>query len=170
MQKNLNLKIKYRESFRPFAPIILEEKLKEYFKLEQKSPYMLLVSEIKEELKIKMSDNEKELFGLDKLNIKRSIIPSVTHVDYTSRIQTVNQSNNFLYSLLKKFNEITQCPVLINTSFNIRGEPIVCTPEDAYKCFMGTELDILVMENFVIRKENQNKSIRDDYRSKFELD
>ena len=170
MQKNLNLKIKYRESFRPFAPIILEEKLKEYFKLEQKSPYMLLVSEIKEELKIKMSDNEKELFGLDKLNIKRSIIPSVTHVDYTSRIQTVNQSNNFLYSLLKKFNEITQCPVLINTSFNIRGEPIVCTPKDAYKCFMGTELDILVMENFVIRKENQNKSIKDDYRSKFELD
>ena len=170
MQKNLNLKIKYRESFRPFAPIILEEKLNEYFKLEQKSPYMLLVSEIKEELKIKMSDNEKELFGLDKLNIKRSIIPSVTHVDYTSRIQTVNQSNNFLYSLLKKFNEITQCPVLINTSFNIRGEPIVCTPEDAYKCFMGTELDILVMENFVIRKENQNKSIKNDYRSKFELD
>ena len=170
MQKNLNLKIKYRESFRPFAPIILEEKLNEYFKLDQKSPYMLLVSEIKEELKIKMNDNEKELFGLDRLNKKRSTIPSVTHVDYTSRIQTVNQSNNFLYSLLKKFNEITHCPVLINTSFNIRGEPIVCTPEDAFKCFMGTELDILVIENFIIRKENQNKSIKDDYRSKFELD
>ena len=170
MQKNLNLKIKYRESFRPFAPIILEEKLNEYFKLDQKSPYMLLVSEIKEELKIKMNDNEKKLFGLDRLNKKRSTIPSVTHVDYTSRIQTVNQSNNFLYSLLKKFNEITHCPVLINTSFNIRGEPIVCTPEDAFKCFMGTELDILVIENFIIRKENQNKSIKDDYRSKFELD
>ena len=170
MQKNLNLKIKYRESFRPFAPIILEEKLNEYFKLDQKSPYMLLVSEIKEELKIKMNDNGKELFGLDRLNKKRSTIPSVTHVDYTSRIQTVNQSNNFLYSLLKKFNEITHCPVLINTSFNIRGEPIVCTPEDAFKCFMGTELDILVIENFIIRKENQNKSIKDDYRSKFELD
>ncbi len=170
MQKNLNLKIKYRESFRPFAPIILEEKLNEYFKLDQKSPYMLLVSEIKEELKIKMNDNEKELFGLDRLNKKRSTIPSVTHVDYTSRIQTVDQSNNFLYSLLKKFNEITHCPVLINTSFNIRGEPIVCTPEDAFKCFMGTELDILVIENFIIRKENQNKSIKDDYRSKFELD
>ena len=172
MQKNLNLKIKFRESFRPFAPIVLESHVNEYFKLNTQSPYMLLVSEIKDDLKILLSDKEKKLFGLDKLNLKRSSIPSVTHVDYSARIQTVNNKNNdILFQLLKKFYELTNCPVLINTSFNIRGEPIVCSPEDAYKCFMGTNLDILILENFIVYKNNQEiNNIDNNYKNNFKLD
>jgi len=156
MQKELNLKVKFRESFRPFAPAILREDLIKWFQLDCDSPYMLLVSEVKNEIKIEMSEKDKKLFGIDKLNIKRSTIPAVTHVDYTSRIQTVyEETNPKFYKLLKKFKDITNCPILVNTSFNVRGEPIVCDVEDAYKCFMSTNLDILVCENFIMHKDQQ---------------
>ena len=171
MQKNLNLKVKFRESFRPFAPVILKEKVSDYFNLNQDSPYMLLVANINEKIKINMSDEDEKLFGIEKLNIKRSHIPAVTHVDYSARIQTVNQvTNKKFYDLLFKFYEKTACPILINTSFNVRGEPIVNTPEDAFKCFMGTNLDLLVIENFVLFKDDQNKDLILDYKDKFELD
>ena len=171
MQKNLNLKVKYRESFRPFAPSILEEDVKEWFDIETKSPYMLLVANINSKKVIKMNDVEDKLFGIEKLNIKRSEIPAVTHVDYSARIQTVSKDTNPKYfELLKKFKEKTNSPVLVNTSFNVRGEPIVCTPKDAFKCFMGTELDLLVVGNCVLRKEQQNKSLTEDYKDKYELD
>lgn len=157
MQKKLNLKIKFRESFRPFAPSVLREDLKDWFDLNCDSPYMLLVSNINKNIMIPMSENDKKLFGIEKLNIKRSSIPAVTHVDYSARIQTVHKETNpKYYNLLKKFKEITNCPILVNTSFNVRGEPIVCTVEDAYRCFMGTNLDILVCENFILYKEKQN--------------
>jgi len=156
MQKELNLKVKFRESFRPFAPSILKEDLSNWFELNCDSPYMLLVSDIKNELKIDMSEKDKKLFGIDKLNIKRSTIPAVTHVDYSSRIQTVHEETNpKYYKLLKKFKNITNCPMLVNTSFNVRGEPIVCDVIDAYKCFMSTNLDILVCENFIMYKDQQ---------------
>ena len=171
MQKNLNLKVKFRESFRPFAPAILKEKVSDYFDLDQDSPYMLLVANINKKIKINMTEADKKLFGIEKLNIKRSNIPAVTHVDYSARIQTVDEkSNKKFYNLLKKFNEKTDCPILINTSFNVRGEPIVNTPEDAFKCFMGTNLDLLVIENFVLFKEEQNKDLYIDYKDKFLLD
>ena len=156
MQKELNLKVKFRESFRPFAPSILKEDLSNWFELNCDSPYMLLVADIKNDLKIDMSEKDKKLFGIDKLNIKRSTIPAVTHVDYSSRIQTVHEETNpKYYKLLKKFKNITNCPVLVNTSFNVRGEPIVCDVKDAYKCFMSTNLDILVCENFIMYKDQQ---------------
>ncbi len=171
MQKNLNLKVKYRESFRPFAPSVLNEDLNRWFKMDEESPYMLLVAEVLDEKKIKMTEDEKKLFGIEKLNIKRSDIPAVTHVDYSARIQTVHQDTNpKYYSLLEKFKEKTNCPVLINTSFNVRGEPIVNTPSDAFKCFMGTELDKLVIGNCFLDKKNQDPNLKKDYKSSFELD
>ena len=171
MQKNLNLKVKYRESFRPFAPSILQEDLVKWFETDVKSPYMLLVSKVKEDKCIKMSDKEINLFGIDKLNIKRSEIPAVTHVDYSARIQTVDGKYNAPYfKLLSKFKDKTSCPVLINTSFNVRGEPIVNTPSDAFRCFMGTDLDLLVIGNCVLNKIDQDQSLKQDYKNLFELD
>jgi len=171
MQKLLNLKVKFRESFRPFAPSVLREKVNEYFNLNEDSPYMLIVANINENIKIEMSDAEKNLFGIEKLNIKRSTIPAVTHVDYTARIQTVDSSTNpKFYNLIKKFNDLTGCAVLVNTSFNVRGEPIVGSPSDAFKCFMGTDLDILVIENFILNKKNQDSKLKEDYKNKYELD
>ncbi|MDB3959703.1 carbamoyltransferase [Candidatus Pelagibacter sp.] len=171
MQKNLNLKVKYRESFRPFAPSILREDLSNWFNLNVESPYMLLVAEIKSEKKIEMTEEQKQIFGIDKLNIKRSEIPAVTHVDHSARIQTVTQKNNKpYYDLISKFKEITGCPVIVNTSFNVRGEPIVNTPTDAFNCFMGTELDYLVIGNCILEKNKQDPNIKKDYSKEFELD
>ena len=171
MQKNLNLKVKFRESFRPFAPSITKEALSKWFDLNCDSPYMLLVANIKEVKKIEMTENEKKLFGIDKLNIKRSEIPAVTHVDYSARIQTVHKETNLrYYKLIKNFQQITNCPELVNTSFNIRGEPIVCSVEDAFRCFMGTDLDMLICEDFILYKDKQNKQLLTDYKNKFKLD
>ena len=171
MQKNLNLKVKFRESFRPFAPSILREDLSEWFDLNVDSPYMLMVSNINKNKAIKMTEDQKNLFGIDKLNIKRSEIPAVTHVDYSARIQTVNKKTNEKYfRLIEKFKEKTNCPVLVNTSFNVRGEPIVNTPLDAFNCFMGTDLDKLVIGNCYLDKTNQNKFLKKDYKDQFELD
>ena len=171
MQKILNIKVKYRESFRPFAPSILNENLEEWFEMKGKSPYMLFVAKIKKDKTIEMKDEVKALFGIDKLNIKRSIIPAVTHVDYSARVQTVDsKTNSKYYKLILKFKELTGCPILINTSFNVRGEPIVCSPTDAYNCFMGTDLDTLVIGNFLLKKESQDKKLINDYKSTFELD
>jgi carbamoyltransferase len=170
-QKNLNLKVKYRESFRPFAPSILKEDLNNWFDINTDSPYMLLVSHIKKDKKIEMTEEQKKLFGIDKLNIKRSEIPAVTHVDYSARIQTINKKNNKKYfDLVTKFKEKTGCPVVVNTSFNVRGEPIVNTPLDAFNCFMGTELDYLVIGNCVLDKSKQNLNLKKNYKKKFELD
>ena len=171
MQKNLNLKVKFRESFRPFAPSILREDLSEWFDLNVDSPYMLMVSSVNKDKTIKMTEDQKNLFGIDKLNIKRSEIPAVTHVDYSARIQTVNKRTNEKYfRLIEKFKEKTNCPVLVNTSFNVRGEPIVNTPLDAFNCFMGTNLDKLVIGNCYLDKTNQNKFLKKDYKDQFELD
>ena len=171
MQKDLNLKVKYRESFRPFAPSILREDLSKWFNLNVDSPYMLLVSDINDEKKIDMSEKQKKLFGIDKLNIKRSEIPAVTHVDYSARIQTVTENTNKRYfDLITKFKEKTGCPVIVNTSFNVRGEPIVNTPTDAFNCFMGTELDYLVIGNCILEKKDQNPRLKKDYKKEFELD
>ena len=171
MQKNLNLKVKYRESFRPFAPSILREDLSEWFDMTTDSPYMLLVANIHSNKKIKMTEEQNKLFGIDKLNIKRSEIPAVTHVDYSARIQTVTKNtNNRYYDLISKFKEKTGCPVIVNTSFNVRGEPIVNTPTDAFNCFMGTELDYLVIGNCILDKTKQNPDLRKDYTKEFELD
>ena len=171
MQKNLNLKVKYRESFRPFAPSILIEDVANWFNINVDSPYMLMVASIKKEKKIEMTDEQKKLFGIDLLNIKRSEIPAVTHVDYSARIQTVHKNTNQkFYNLIKKFKEKTNCPILINTSFNIRGEPIVNTPLDAFNCFMGTDLDILVVGNCYLDKKEQNMNLKKDYTNQFELD
>ena len=171
MQKNLNLKVKYRESFRPFAPSILRENLSEWFDLDIDSPYMLLVSDINEKKKIEMTVQQKKLFGIEKLNIKRSEIPAVTHVDYSARIQTVTQNTNKIYfDLITKFKEKTGCPVIVNTSFNVRGEPIVNTPTDAFNCFMGTELDYLVIGNCILDKKDQDPNLKKDYKKEFELD
>ena len=171
MQKALNLKVKYRESFRPFAPSVLFEKVAEWFELDIQSPYMLIVADIKKSKQFQMTSEQKELFGLEKLNVKRSDIPSVTHVDYSARIQTVHRETNPLfYNLFHEFEKITKCPVLINTSFNVRGEPIVCSPTDAFHCFMGTGLDLLICNNFILYKDNQNKDLLQDYKNKYNLD
>ena len=171
MQKNLNLKVKYRESFRPFAPSILKENLIEWFDINVDSPYMLMVSNIIKDKTIEMNEEQKKLFGIDKLNIKRSIIPAVTHVDYSARIQTVHKETNEKYfKLIQKFKEKTNCPVIVNTSFNVRGEPIVNTPADAFNCFMGTGLDKLVIGNCYLDKSNQDPSLKKDYTKEFELD
>ena len=171
MQKNLNLKVKYRESFRPFAPSVLREDLSKWFDMDVDSPYMLLVADIHYDKKIEMTDEQKKLFGIDKLNIKRSEIPAVTHVDYSARIQSVTkETNNRYYDLISKFKEKTGCPVIVNTSFNVRGEPIVNTPTDAFNCFMGTELDFLVIGNCILDKKEQNLSLKKDYTKEFELD
>jgi carbamoyltransferase len=171
MQKNLNLKVKYRESFRPFAPSILREDVSEWFDFDTDSPYMLMVANVKKDKTIDMNEKQKELFGIDKLNIKRSEIPAVTHVDYSARIQTVHKETNERYfNLLKKFKEKTNCPVIVNTSFNVRGEPIVNTPTDAFSCFMGTDLDYLVIGNCFLEKIKQKKEFKKDYSSEFELD
>tara|TARA_B110000483_G_scaffold171684_1_gene203156 strand:+ start:1742 stop:3139 length:1398 start_codon:yes stop_codon:yes gene_type:complete len=171
MQKNLNLKVKYRESFRPFAPSILEEDLSNWFNIGVRSPYMLLVAKINPEKKIEMTDSQKNLFGIEKLNIKRSEIPAVTHVDYTARLQTVNKDTNKpYYDLISKFKKETGCPIVVNTSFNVRGEPIVNTPTDAFNCFMGTELDFLVIGNCILDKKKQDIKLKKDYSKNFELD
>ena len=171
MQKNLNLKVKYRESFRPFAPSVLREDLQDWFELNCDSPYMSLVANVDSKIKNDMSNDEKKLFGIEKLNIKRSEIPAVTHVDYSARIQTVHkETNNRYYELIKNFKEKTNCPVIVNTSFNVRGEPIVNTPKDAFNCFMGTELDILVIGNCYLEKTKQDEALKKDYTSKFEVD
>ena len=171
MQKNLNLKVKFRESFRPFAPSILFEDKSEWFDLNVESPYMLLVSEINPKKKIEMNDEEIKLFGIEKLNIKRSEVPAVTHVDYSARVQTVKRERNKIYyDLISKFKEKTECPVIINTSFNVRGEPIVNTPLDAFNCFMGTNLDFLIIGNCVLDKKKQSKELLNDYKNKFKLD
>ena len=171
MQKNLNLKVKFRESFRPFAPSILREDLSTWFDINVDSPYMLLVANINSDKKIEMNNEQKKLFGIDKLNIKRSEIPAVTHVDYSARVQTVTKdTNNRYYDLISKFKEKTGCPVIVNTSFNVRGEPIVNTPTDAFNCFMGTELDYLVIGNCILDKSKQDNSLKKDYTKEFELD
>ncbi len=171
MQKKLNLKIKFRESFRPFAPSILREDVNDWFELNCDSPYMQLVSNVKKNIRIPIDEKDKNLFGIDKLNIKRSSIPAVTHVDYSARIQTVHkESNPKYYNLIKEFKKITNYPVLVNTSFNVRGEPIVCSIEDAFKCFMRTNLDVLVCENFILYKEKQSSNLAEKYKIKFDLD
>ena len=171
MQKKLNLKVKFRESFRPFAPSVIREDLSEWFDLDCDSPYMLLVADVKNNIKKEMTEEEKKLFGIEKLNVKRSDIPAVTHVDYSARIQTVHENTNpRYYKLIKNFKDITKCPVLVNTSFNVRGEPIVCSIEDAYKCFMGTDLDILVCGDFILYKEKQNNQSSKNYKNKFSSD
>ncbi|MDA9071406.1 carbamoyltransferase [Candidatus Pelagibacter sp.] len=171
MQKNLNLKVKYRESFRPFAPSILKEDLAEWFDISVDSPYMLMVSNIHKNKTIKMNEEQKKLFGIDKLNIKRSEIPAVTHVDYSARIQTVHKETNEKYfKLIKKFKEKTNCPLVVNTSFNVRGEPIVNTPLDAFNCFMGTKLDKLIIGNCYLEKQSQDVSLKKDYKVEFDLD
>ena len=171
IQKNLNLKVKYRESFRPFAPSVIYEEVKNWFNIDCKSPYMLFVAEIIDSKQKKISKEQEELFGIDKLNIKRSEIPAVTHVDYSARIQTVHKETNpKFYKLLLKFKELTGCPVIVNTSFNVRGEPIVNTPKDAFNCFMGTELDKLVIGNCILEKKKQTNLKATNYINEFELD
>ncbi len=171
MQKNLNLKVKYRESFRPFAPAVLFEKVSEWFEINSESPYMLLVADVKKSKQLKMTNEQKNLFGIDKLNVKRSSIPAVTHVDYSARIQTVHKETNpKFHKLIEEFERITEYPVLVNTSFNVRGEPIVCSATDAFNCFMGTDLDVLVCNNFILYKKNQNMDLLKDYKNKYELD
>jgi carbamoyltransferase len=171
MQSLLNLKVKFRESFRPFAPAVLYEDLHQWFELQTPSPYMLLVAPVKQERQRPMSPEEQQLFGIDKLNVVRSEIPAVTHVDYSARIQTVHpETNPRFHALLRKFKEITGCPVLVNTSFNVRGEPIVGTPEEAFRCFMGTDLDVLVAGSCYLRKSDQPEALKESYHQKFELD
>jgi carbamoyltransferase len=171
MQRNLNLKVKYRESFRPFAPSVLREDVSDWFELDSDSPYMLLVGGVRKDRCRSMTPDELVLFGIDKLNIARSEIPAVTHVDYSARIQTVHANTNPLFHrLLTGFKEKTGCPVLVNTSFNVRGEPIVCTPEDAFRCFMGNELDLLVVGNCILKKDTQDQTLKLDYSSAFDPD
>ena len=171
MQKNLNLKVKYRESFRPFAPSILKENLSDWFNINVESPYMLFVADINPSIKIEMTNDQKKFFGIEKLNVKRSKIPAVTHVDYSARIQTVSKTTNKpYYDLITKFKEKTGCPIVVNTSFNVRGEPIVNSPKDAFNCFMGTELDYLVIGNCILKKELQDIKLKKDYTKTFELD
>jgi carbamoyltransferase len=171
MQKNLNLKVKFRESFRPFAPAVLREDVSEWFDLGCDSPYMLVVADVKQDKHRAMSAAEQALFGIDKLNVARSEIPAVTHVDYSARIQTVHGDTNPLFhKLLSRFKALTGCPVLVNTSFNVRGEPIVCTPEDAFRCFMGNELDMLVVGNCVLQKAEQDPALRIDYSLSLDAD
>ena len=171
MQRQLNLKVKYRESFRPFAPSVLSEHVSEWFELDENSPYMLIVAGVKKQKLRKMTTREENLFGIEKLNIKRSSIPAITHVDYSARIQTVHKNlNPFFHALISGFKEKTGCPLIINTSFNIRGEPIVCSPEDAFKCFMGTNLDLLAIGTYLLFKEDQHEYLKENYRDKYKLD
>ncbi len=171
MQKTLNLRVKYRESFRPFAPSALRDRVADWFEIDSDSPYMLMVADVVESRRREMTDDEKALFGIEKLNVPRSEIPAVTHVDYSARIQTVHADTNPRYhALLSRFNELTGCPVLVNTSFNVRGEPIVCTPEDAFRCFMGSDIEVLVVGNAILTKDDQNPDLRQDYKNAFELD
>jgi carbamoyltransferase len=171
MQKLLNLKVKYRESFRPFAPSVLREDVSDWFEIDYDSPYMLLVADVKENKRYQMSDEEEVLLGIDRLNVPHSEIPAVTHVDYSSRAQTVHKDTNPKYhSLITRFKKLTGCPVIVNTSFNVRGEPIICSPLDAFRCFMGTELDILVVGNFTLLKEEQDPKLAENYETRYELD
>ena len=171
MQKTLNLRVKYRESFRPFAPSVLREDVADWFEMDADSPYMLMVADVVESRRRDMTEAEKALFGIDKLNVPRSDIPAVTHVDYSARIQTVHRETNPRYhALITRFREISGCPVIVNTSFNVRGEPIVCTPEDAFHCFMGSDIEILVAGNCRLKKEDQDPALKLDYKDAFELD
>jgi len=171
MQKLLNLKVKYRESFRPFAPSVLREDVAQWFEMDDDSPYMLLVADVVTHKRRQMTAEEQVLFGIDKINVPRSEIPAVTHVDYSARVQTVHKETNpRYYALIKRFKELTNCPVIVNTSFNVRGEPIICTPEDAFKCFMGTELDVLVVGNSLLDKTAQSKVLAAVYKVEYELD
>ena len=171
MQKTLNLRVKYRESFRPFAPSVTREDVGDWFELDADSPYMLMVAGVRPERRRRMTAAEQRLFGIDKLNVPRSDIPAVTHVDYSARIQTVHRETNPRYhALLTRFKQISGCPVIVNTSFNVRGEPIVCTPEDAFRCFMGTDIEVLVIGNCHLRKEDQDPGLKRDYKNTFELD
>ena len=171
MQKTLNLRVKYRESFRPFAPSVLWEEVSNWFELDEASPYMLLVADVDRKRRREMTAAEQALFGIDKLNTVRSEIPAVTHVDYSARIQTVHRDTNPAYhALISAFHGLTGCPVIVNTSFNVRGEPIVCTPEDAFRCFMGTDIERLVVGNCLLSKEAQDMSLKRDYKDSFELD
>jgi carbamoyltransferase len=170
-QKLLNLKVKYRESFRPFAPSVLREDVSEWFDINTDSPYMLLVADVNESKRLAMTEDQNKLFGIEKLNIPRSEIPAVTHVDYSARVQTIHKQTNPKYhALVSKFKELTGCPVVVNTSFNVRGEPIVCTPEDAFRCLMGTEIEFLVVGNSIMRKEDQDPALKLDYKNAYELD
>ena len=163
--------MKYRESVRPFAPSVLREDVGDWFELDDDSPYMLLVAGVRSERRRQMTADEQALFGIDKLNVPRSDIPAATHVDYSARIQTVHrESNPRYYALIERFKQLTGCPVLVNTSFNVRGEPIINTPEDAFRCFMGSEIDLLVAGNCVVRKQDQNPALKLDYANAFELD
>ena len=171
MQKQLNLKVKYRESFRPFAPSVLREDVAEWFEHETDSPYMLLVADLQNDKRRTMTEKEDALFGIDKLNLTRSSVPAITHVDYSARIQTVHADTNPKYhAVISKFKENTGCPMIVNTSFNVRGEPIVCTPTDAFKCFMGTEMDVLTIGNYVLYKEQQDEALKENYEGFYELD
>jgi carbamoyltransferase len=171
MQKTLNLKVKYRESFRPFAPACLAEDVSDWFEIDRESPYMLLVADVVGRRRKPMTQDEQKLFGIDKLNVARSDIPAVTHVDYSARVQTVHaETNPRFHALIRKFKQITGCPVLVNTSFNVRGEPIVGSPSDAFRCFMGTELDILAIENCLLIKDRQDPALRTNYQGAFEPD
>ncbi len=171
MQKQLNLKVKYRESFRPFAPSVLREDVREWFEHETDSPYMLLVADVQSDKRRAMTKEEEALFGIDKLNVPRSSVPAITHVDYSARIQTVHADTNPKYhAVISKFKEKTGCPLVVNTSFNVRGEPIICTPTDAFKCFMGTEMDVLAVENYVLHKEQQDEGLKENYEERYELD
>jgi carbamoyltransferase len=163
--------VKYRESFRPFAPSVLREDVAEWFELDTDSPYMLLVAGVRESKRLAENPSDQNLFGIDKLNVPRSSIPAVTHVDYSARVQTVHaQTNQKYFDLLTAFKQLTGCPVLVNTSFNVRGEPIVCTPEDAFRCLMGTEIEFLVVGNSIMRKEDQDTALKLDYKNAYELD
>ncbi|SMF52584.1 carbamoyltransferase [Alteromonadaceae bacterium Bs31] len=171
MQKDLNLKVKFRESFRPFAPSVLREHVSEWFEISEDSPYMLMVADVQPAKRKPMTEEQEKLFGIDKLNVPRSEVPAVTHVDYSARIQTVHKETNPRYhALIEKFYQLTGCPIVVNTSFNVRGEPIVCTPEDAFRCFMGTNLEVLVCGNTILYKEEQNPALQEDYKNKYELD
>lgn len=171
VQKQLNLKVKYRESFRPFAPSVLREDLKDWFQLDSDSPYMLIVAEVALDKQIAMNQEQSQLFGIEKLNVTRSQIPAITHVDYSARVQTVHKETNpRYYDLITKFKALTGCPVLVNTSFNVRGEPIVCTPEDSFNCFMGTDIELLVVGNCIMNKKDQDESLIKDYKNAYELD
>ena len=171
MQKQLNLKVKYRESFRPFAPSVLREHVSDWFEHDTDSPYMLLVADVKEDKRRAMTDEEQALFGIDKLNVPRSSVPAITHVDYSARIQTVHRDTNPRYhAVITKFYEKSGCPLVVNTSFNVRGEPIICTPTDAFKCFMGTELDVLAVGNYLLIKEEQDKALKENYEKRYEFD
>jgi carbamoyltransferase len=171
MQRQLNLKVKYRESFRPFAPSVLAEDVNEWFEHDSDSPYMLLVADVKKNKRREMTSEEESLFGIDKLNVPRSSIPAITHVDYSARVQTVHsETNPRYYKVIKKFKDKTGVPLVVNTSFNVRGEPIICSPSDAFKCFMGTDLDALAVGNYFLIKKDQDKALMENYKDRYELD